>query len=109
MLPDEVLWRKKEAFSDGVSSKEKSWHHIIQEKCDKEITDEMMEQSKGEWSHHYPKTKESYYFRKKYTEKFGVNRHEVIPNYWLPKWDRDGNEINEYMDPSARALDIYDD
>ena len=109
LLPDKVLWRKKEAFSDGVSSKEKSWHHIIQEKCDKEITDEMMEQSKGEWSHHYPKTKESYYFRKKYTEKFGVNRHEVIPNYWLPKWDRDGNEINEYMDPSARALDIYDD
>ena len=30
-LPEEVLWRPKEAFSDGVSSLKKSWFSIIQE------------------------------------------------------------------------------
>jgi asparagine synthase (glutamine-hydrolysing) len=31
LLPKEILWRKKEAFSDGVSGLEKSWYEIIQE------------------------------------------------------------------------------
>ena len=31
LLPKEVLWRKKEAFSDGVSSQKKAWYQIIQE------------------------------------------------------------------------------
>lgn len=30
-LPDEVLWRTKEAFSDGVSSQKRSWFTIIKE------------------------------------------------------------------------------
>lgn len=29
LLPEEVLYRKKEAFSDGVSSNEKSWYVIL--------------------------------------------------------------------------------
>ena len=32
LLPSEVLWRTKEAFSDGVSSHERSWFEIIQER-----------------------------------------------------------------------------
>lgn len=31
LLPEEILWRPKEAFSDGVSSKENSWHSILNE------------------------------------------------------------------------------
>ena len=31
LLPDKILWRPKEAFSDGVSSKEKSWYSLLQE------------------------------------------------------------------------------
>ena len=109
LLPDEVLWRKKEAFSDGVSSKERSWYEIIQEDCEKNITGEMMEQSKKEWLHHTPPTKEAYHFRKIFTDKFGVHRHTILPNYWLPKWNKNGEEVNSYMDPSARVLDVYDD
>ena len=30
LLPDEVLWRPKEAFSDGVSSKSMSWYQLLQ-------------------------------------------------------------------------------
>ena len=32
LLPKEVLWRTKEAFSDGVSSQKKSWYKIIEDK-----------------------------------------------------------------------------
>ena len=32
ILPDEILWRKKEAFSDGVSSHGRSLYTILQEK-----------------------------------------------------------------------------
>lgn len=107
LLPDEVLWRKKEAFSDGVSSKEKSWYEIIQEDCEKNITNEMMSQAKTNWTHHTPPTKEAYHFRKIFTEKFGVERHNIIPNYWMPKWDKDGKVVEDYMDPSARVLSVY--
>lgn len=31
VLPESVLWRKKEAFSDGVSSKEKSWYQMVKQ------------------------------------------------------------------------------
>ena len=31
LLPDEILWRPKEGFSDGVSAKEKSWYSMLQE------------------------------------------------------------------------------
>ena len=40
LLPPEVLWRRKEAFSDGCSSVEKSWHEIIQERVESELSDE---------------------------------------------------------------------
>ena len=45
LLPKEVLWRKKEAFSDGCSSNERSWHTIIKEHVDKIITDEDFDKS----------------------------------------------------------------
>ena len=38
-LPSEVLWRPKEAFSDGVSSQKKSWFQILQDHIDKHVTD----------------------------------------------------------------------
>ena len=30
-LPEEIVWRRKEGFSDGVSSFEKPWYEIINE------------------------------------------------------------------------------
>ena len=40
ILPKEVLWRRKEAFSDGVSGKERSWYEIIQDLIEEKISDE---------------------------------------------------------------------
>ena len=107
LLPDVILWRKKEAFSDGVSSKERSWHHIIQEQCEETITDKMLEQVGEKWNYHTPVTKEAYYFRQVFTEFFGIHRHDILPNYWMPKWNDKGEEVTEYIDPSARILDVY--
>ena len=38
LLPPEILWRKKEAFSDGVSSKGRSLYQILQEKIAKKMS-----------------------------------------------------------------------
>ena len=101
LLPNEVLWRKKEAFSDGVSSKTRSWYSIIQEyaesKCSNLVHNEY---------HIKPSTKEARYFRELFLNKFGSNRVDIIPNYWLPKWNKDGL-VEGYIDPSARVLDVY--
>lgn len=41
LLPDEILWRQKEAFSDGISSfKKKSWVDVLKELANNLISDE---------------------------------------------------------------------
>ena len=37
LLPDKILWRPKEAFSDGVSSKEKSWFSLLQDHVETKV------------------------------------------------------------------------
>ena len=100
LLPKEVLWRRKEAFSDGCSSNERSWHKIIQEFVDKQISDEEYEKEKNKYDINKPELKESYYYRKIFEKHFN-NRGNLIPHFWLPKWC--GNE----KDPSARELNNY--
>jgi asparagine synthase (glutamine-hydrolysing) len=108
IIPDEVLWRKKEAFSDGVSGKEKSWFQIIQEYVEKLVTDDELKNAPEKYPYHTPTTKEAYYYRKIFCEYFGDWNQTVIPHYWQPKWDADGREITEYIDPSARVLKVYE-
>ena len=45
LLPEEILWRTKEAFSDGVSSLTRSWFTIIQENIER-LCDENPELAK---------------------------------------------------------------
>ena len=59
-LPKNVLWRRKCAFSDGVSSKNNSWHKIIQNHIDKIITDKEFNELKDTYDHCPPQLKESY-------------------------------------------------
>lgn len=120
IIPSEVLWRKKEAFSDWVSQHTKSRFEIIQERIDMIISDEefaaFLEQGDSlTWisedvklfndvnikPFNYPDTKEKYYYYKKFTEYFGEKNLWVINYYRMPKWS--GNT----KDPSARVLDVY--
>ena len=102
VLPDEVLWRKKEAFSDGVSGKEKSWFQWVQEYLNGKVSDSEFEKEKNNLHPTLvPPTKEAYYYMKKFKENFGP-QWSVIPHYWLPNWS--GN----IQEPSARVLKVYD-
>lgn len=97
-LPEEVLWRRKEAFSDGVSG-ERSWYEIAQEKavalCGKDWV-----QGAENYLHNTPTTAEMYYYRDTF-EKFYPGFSEVtVPFFWMPKWSLT-------TDPSARTLNIY--
>jgi asparagine synthase (glutamine-hydrolysing) len=99
LLPDEILWRKKEAFSDGVSSTEKSWFEIIQDHVASIISDDEFN-DKRRLMNPEPHLKESYYYRKLFDSYF-PGRADSIPYYWLPRWSGDT------QDPSARVLSIY--
>jgi|TARA_Y100000294_G_C8504847_1_gene316323 asparagine synthase (glutamine-hydrolysing) len=66
ILPDEILWRRKCAFSDGVSSKSKSWHRVIQDHVDSIISDEEFQREKKKIVFCKHALKESYYYRKIY-------------------------------------------
>jgi asparagine synthase (glutamine-hydrolysing) len=99
ILPSEVLWRKKEAFSDGISKKSKSWFEMINDYINdnhKFIVDNYIK------CNEYPSIEAFYY--KTIFKNYFKNRDNIIPNYWQPKWI---NKNNEYIDPSARILDIY--
>ena len=101
ILPKEVLWRTKEAFSDGVSSKDKSWYLIIQEHIDYIVKKNkhlclMMEKH---FTYNNPKTLEQKYYRYIF-ESYYVNCGAIIPYYWMPKY------VNA-TDASARTLEVY--
>lgn len=103
VLPPEILWRKKEAFSDGVSGKEKSWFQWVQEYIAQKVSDDEFETYKHALHPAIvPPTKEAYYYMKKFHEFFGT-QWQVIPHYWLPMWS--GN----IQEPSARVLGVYND
>ena len=100
-LPDELLWRRKEAFSDGCSSVKKSWHSIITNFVNEIISDEDFEFQKKKYKINCPQLKETLFYRKIFDNYYRYFSN-VIDFYWLPKWS--GGQI----DPSARELDGYE-
>ncbi len=98
ILPHDVLWRQKEAFSDGVSSKTKSWYLDVKMHIEDKVADDGLEKS---WKHLPPPTKEGLYYRYIFESLYGERSAFVIPKYWLPSWI-------ETTEPSARILNVYD-
>lgn len=96
ILPDCVLWRKKEAFSDGISSTQKSWFKVLQNYFETRVSDEEMINFNNR-----VRTKEAFYYLSRFRRLFGDENLGVIPNYWLPRWI-------ETDEPSARSLEIYE-
>lgn len=103
LLPDDVLWRRKEAFSDGVSSANgRTWVQMLKEYTDRIITDAEYN-NKG---HHLyslynpPYDKESFYYRRVF-ETLYEGRGYTIPYYWRHPF------CEGVLDPSARLLSFY--
>ncbi|XP_057211474.1 asparagine synthetase [glutamine-hydrolyzing] isoform X3 [Triplophysa rosa] len=102
LLPDEILWRRKEAFSDGITSVKKSWYTSLQkhsESAVRQINESQLENGPKRFPFNPPTTKEGFYIRQTF-EKMYPNHSEWIPHYWMPRWI-------EATDPSARTLSIY--
>jgi len=101
-LPLKVLWRRKEAFSDGVSTPEKAWFQEIQDRLNTSV----------EWKknnpliyqeHLIPMTGEEYYYWYNFVASYGIVAIKTtVPYKWMPKWSLETN------DPSARTLSVYD-
>ena len=93
LLPNKVLWRTKEAFSDGVSKVSRSWFTIIQEYALEKIKDMGFAESN-------PAKAEEVYYRAVFERYFNGNAG-VIPYKWMPRFV-------EASDASARTLAIYE-
>ena len=59
-LPDDVLWRQKEQFSDGVGY---SWIDSLKAHAEHVVSDRMMEQARFRFPVKTPTTKEAYLYR----------------------------------------------
>ena len=97
LLPESVLWRKKEAFSDGVSAPENSWHRILAAHIESVVSDAEFAARAERFPFNTPQLKETYYYRSLF-EGFYPGRAGVIPYYWLPRF------CGEMKDPSAREI-----
>lgn len=100
LLPKNILWRHKEAFSDGVTSIRKSLFQVIQEIVESRIPAEALEQTKQKYAHLIPPTKEALYYRQVFDSEFPKQAKFLTPYYWMPKWC-------DVRDPSARFLNTY--
>ena len=106
-LPDEVLWRQKEQFSDGVGY---SWIDSLKDLVSKEITDEEMELASKKYPINPPQNKEEYYYRRIFEEHFpsdaAAKSVPSVPSVACSspealKWDKSFQNQN---DPSGRAI-----
>lgn len=97
-LPDEILWRRKEAFSDGCGH---DWISSVKSFCEKQISDEEFSTRREKFSYLTPRTKEEFYYRTIFESHF-PGREKILPEFWMPKW-------SNTTDPSARTLEIYDE
>jgi asparagine synthase (glutamine-hydrolysing) len=95
LLPKEVLYRKKEAFSDGVSGTEKSWYEECKERAEG-IVGNGWQKKAEEFKYLTPTTAEAYYYRNLFNQYYG-SAEGCIPYFWMPKWSK-------ATDPSARTL-----
>ena len=91
LLPQGILWRHKEAFSDGITVREKSLYMILQSHFNAVYTHDDIITSNTP-------TAEACYYKLTYLNHF--KNQNIVP-YWLPSWS------NGTKEPSARTLSIY--
>jgi asparagine synthase (glutamine-hydrolysing) len=95
VLPNEILWRKKEAFSDGVSSHGRSLFTILQEF----IAIQYDEKNPNAKAYKPCIELEKQYYKEIFDKQF-PNCSHILPYFWMPKY-------TNATDPSARTLEFY--
>ncbi|KAK2764006.1 asparagine synthetase [Arachnomyces sp. PD_36] len=95
-LPENILWRQKEQFSDGVGY---GWIDALKDNAELHVTDEMMKAPKPEWGNDVPDTKEAYWYRLMFDEHFPQTCASTVMR-WTPTW-------SNQTDPSGRAIGTH--
>lgn len=67
LLPDEILWRQKEQFSDGVGY---SWIDSLKEVAEAEVSDGQLARAAARFPTNTPHTKEAYLYRSIFASHF---------------------------------------
>jgi asparagine synthase (glutamine-hydrolysing) len=101
ILPDDILWRRKEAFSDGVSSKGRSLYVILQELISIKLNYENYYSGDNEGSKYNADIEVEKFYYKNIFDSHYPKCSKILPYYWMPKY-------TSAKDPSARTLDNYD-
>jgi asparagine synthase (glutamine-hydrolysing) len=97
-LPNEVLWRRKEAFSDGVSKTTRSLYQIIQEHIATKLTQEEKNALIFSDSEKImPITLEQKYYRSIFDTCYPNQHENILTHYWMPLY------VNA-NDASARTI-----
>lgn len=107
MLPEDVAWRQKEQFSDGVGY---SWIDTLKEITANAVSDEQMAHAAERFPINPPMNKEEYYYRSIFEEYFpSESAARSVPS--VPSvacstaealaWDASFKNVN---DPSGRAV-----
>ncbi|EGU12509.1 Asparagine synthase [Rhodotorula toruloides ATCC 204091] len=99
-LPDEILWRQKEQFSDGVGY---SWIDGLKDHAAQVVTDEQMASAAQRWSLDTPETKEAYFIRQIFESHFPSEAAAKTAVRWIPRAD-----WGCASDPSGRAVQIHE-
>ncbi|MDR0922198.1 MAG: asparagine synthase B [Lactobacillales bacterium] len=102
LLPEDILWREKAAFSDAVGH---SMVDDLKEYAESCYTDKEFEEKRQAYTFATPFTKESLLYRELF-EKYYPGQAQMIPDFWMPNKEWVGEEVN---DPSARVLSNYGD
>ena len=100
ILPDEILWRQKAAFSDAVGH---SMVDDLKAYAEEYYTDEEFEKRRKDYDFAQPFTKESLLYRELF-EKYYPGQARMIADFWMPNKAWEGCNVN---DPSARVLSNY--
>lgn len=90
-LPDSILWRQKEQFSDGVGY---GWIDALKDTAEKKVSDAQFKHPKPMWGQDIPDTKEAYWYRCMFDEIFPPHCAGTVMR-WTPTWSKQ-------TDPSGR-------
>ncbi|KAI7881820.1 asparagine synthase [Lichtheimia hyalospora FSU 10163] len=99
-LPDSILWRQKEQFSDGVGY---SWIDTLKQISNDKISDEEFKQAAERWPRDTPTTKEAYMYRAMFEDWFPQEACTASVVRWVPRADWGCPE-----DPSGRAQKAHE-
>ncbi|MCO7224570.1 asparagine synthase B [Pleionea sp. CnH1-48] len=107
LLPEEILWRQKEQFSDGVGY---SWIDTLKAYAEEQVSDEQLKNAQYRFPLNTPETKEAYFYREIFHHHFpSQSAAATVPGgksvaCSTPEalaWDQ---SLNQCIDPSGRAV-----